>query len=89
MDDWLEGDREEKQEALKAQALETAQLYLVFEEAPRAVQLLQMWEERLIEVETPDESSLQKFAADNALRRFVVGIKRQIKLAKEGFDRGA
>ena len=87
MDDWLEGDTEEQREELKSKALETAQLYLVFEEAPRARQLLKDWEERLVNVETPDESSLQKFAADNALRKFVVGIKRQIKFAKEGFDR--
>ncbi len=81
--DWLEGDIEGNKEQQRAKALEVAQLYLVFVDTPRARQLLEDWEKRLVDVQTPVESSIQRYAADESVRDFVRGIRRQIKLAQE------
>lgn len=64
-------------------ALEVAQLYRVFEQEPRAKRLLEIWERATILRDTPAEASLQRYAADEALRQFVRGIRRQIELSAQ------
>ncbi len=81
--DWLEGDSEEYREQQRARGLETAKLYEVFVDHPRAKQLLEFWEANIVGKQTPVESSIQKYAADESVRDFIRGIRRQIKLAME------
>ena len=81
--DWLEGDAQEAQEKQKELAIELAQIYLVFTDTPRAKQVLEFWEATLVNKQTPTDSSLQVYAADEAVRDFVRGIRRQIKMAQE------
>ena len=81
--DWLEGDVEQRKAEQKILALETAKMYEVFVDTPRAKEILDLWEATIVNVTTPVESSIQKYAADNALRDFVQGIRRQIKMAQE------
>ena len=81
--DWLEGDPAQQRAEQRVQAIAHAQLYLVFVDAPRGRELLESWEELIVNVKTPVESSIQKYAADEAVRDFIRGIRRQIKLAQE------
>jgi hypothetical protein len=81
--DWLEGDVEQTRAEQRVKALETAQLYLVFVENPRAKQLLEFWEANVLNVKTPVEASLQRYVADEATREFVRGIKQQIAMIPE------
>ena len=83
--DWFEGNVEKERGELRNKGLERARLYNVFVDTPRAVELLRHWEETLVEKQTPVESTLQRYAADEAVRDFVRGIKRQIKMAQEEF----
>ncbi len=83
--DWFEGNVKKDRLELHNRALERARLYNVFVDTPRAVELLRHWEESLVEKKTPVESSLQRYAADESVRDFVRGIKRQIKMAQEEF----
>lgn len=81
--DWLEGESDQIKEEQKVQALEVAQTYLVFADTPRAKYLLEFWEENLVNKQTPVDSSIQRYAADEAVRDFVRGIRRQIAMAQE------
>jgi len=81
--DWLEGNVEEQQAQQRIKGLEIAQMYLVFVDTPRARQLLEDWEERMVRKVTPAESTIQRYAADNAVRGFIQGIRDQIKIAQE------
>lgn len=82
--DWLD---ETSVEAARAQNeqnyLQTARLYLVFENHPVAKQLLAMWDERILHKRTPVDAPLTRYAADEAIRAFVAGIHIQIAKAKE------
>lgn len=79
--DWLTGETDQARAALQQKAVEEAQIYLLFTEE-RGRELLRRWDERLMNVRTPVESSIQKYAADEAVRDFVRGIHRQIELAQ-------
>ena len=81
--DWLEGDTEQLKAEQKILALEAAQLYEVFVQDPRAKQLLADWEEKHLRTTTPVESSVQRYAYDEAQREFVRGITRNVKLLQE------
>ena len=81
--DWLEGDIEQKRAEQHAQAVEFAKTYEIFVDTPRGQELLRVWEESILNLSTPIDSSVQKYAADEAVRDFIRGIKRQIKLAQE------
>jgi hypothetical protein len=64
-------------------AIEFARHYQVFETDERAKALYAHWKETILERITPTESSLQRYAADNAMREFVLNIGRQLSLGKE------
>lgn len=81
--DWLEGEAEEQREELHTQAIERARLYEVFINTARGRELLGFWEEAILDKATPVESSLQRYVADESVRDFVRGIRRQIKIAQE------
>ena len=81
--DWLEGDIDAVKAKQRDQALEVAETYLVFADTPRAIRLLELWEENLVNKQTPVDSSVQRYAADEAVRDFVRGIRRQIKMVQE------
>lgn len=81
--DWFEGEAEKAQEEQKAKAISFAQIYLVFVNNPRAKELLEHWEATLVNKQTPVSAPLQVYAADEAVRDFIRGIRRQIALAQE------
>lgn len=83
-EDWLDETALESERAQAEQKfLDVSRLYLVFETHPIAKQLLEMWTEACLKKRTPVESSLTRYAADEAVRDFVAGIHRQIAKAKE------
>lgn len=86
-DDFLVDDTAEQKQERLDNAVEFAQLYLVFETDERAKRLLEHWRETILLKDTPVESSLQRYAADQSQRQLVIGIEKQIKLAKEGFPK--
>lgn len=69
------------QEANRNLALEVAKLYTVFLDEPRAKQLLALWTEQLANKRTPVNAPIQEYAANEAVRAFVEGIRQQIKFA--------
>ncbi len=81
--DWLEGSAEENREEQRVKALEVAKLYEVFVDTPRAREILEFWETNIVDKRTPVDSSVQRYAADESVRDFVRGIRRQIKMAQE------
>ncbi len=84
--DWFEGDVKQSREEMRAKAVELAKLYDIFVDTPRGQELLKHWEKTILNLSTPVESSHQRYAAEEAVRDFVRGIKRQIKLAQERVD---
>lgn len=83
--DWLEGDVEEKRAEMRSKAIEFAKMYEIFVDTPRGQELLAHWESTILEKDTPTESSLQRYAADEGVRKFIRGIRQQIRLAQERF----
>lgn len=79
MDDWLNPEAQQKKQL--DLAIEEAQIYLLFANDERGRELLRRWDERLMNQRTPVDASLQRYAADEAVRAFVAGIHKQIKLA--------
>lgn len=82
-DDFLNDSATEIRQKQQALAVEFAKNYEVFVSDPRGAALLAHWDKALVRGITPIESSLQKYAADNALREFVVKIHQQIEIARE------
>lgn len=78
------GEADQTREAQFRKDLEFAELHLVFVQDPRAAQLLKMWEETVAERRVPLGSSLDAYAAAEAVRAFIAVIKRQIKFAQSG-----
>ncbi len=74
----------EEREKREENQMRFAQRYLVFETNEQARAIMEYWEETFVNRPTPVEAPIQVYAADQALRSLVIGIKRQIKLAKEG-----
>ncbi len=81
--DWLEGDIEQQRRDMRIQEIEFAKLYEIFVDSPRGQELLTHWEVTILDVGTPTESSIQRYAKDEGVREFIRGIRNQIKLAQE------
>lgn len=71
----------EAREVQRQKALEVAKLYTVFTTDPRGQQLLAMWDEQLARQRTPVNATIQEYAANEAVRTFVEGIRTQIRFA--------
>lgn len=83
--DWLEGNQAEKREELRVKQVEFAKLYEVFVSTARGRELLEYWERTILDVDTPIESSLQRYANDEGVRRFIRSIRQQIRIAQGSF----
>lgn len=83
--DWLEGNLEEKREEQRVKQVEFAKLYEVFVNTARGRELLEYWEKTILDVDTPIESSLQRYANDEGVRRFIRSIRQQIRIAQGSF----
>ena len=83
MEDWLEGNPDEKREQLKIKAIEFAKNYTIFETDERGRELLEHWKKTLLLKRTPVDASHAEYAADEAVRGFIGGILKQLELAKE------
>lgn len=81
--DWLEGDPEQHREEMRSKAMEFAKLYEVFINTAQGRELLEHWEKTILDMSTPVESSLQRYANDEGVREFIRGIRRQLRLAQE------
>lgn len=83
--DWLDEDSIANARANQgALRLEFARNYLVFETDSRARALLDHWEQHVLNKRTPVGASIQQYAADEAVRAFVHGIREQLRIAHEG-----
>lgn len=81
--DWLDEDSQALSRAQqKAAAVEFAQLYKVFEDDPRAAQLLKHWCDTIEQRDVPPSASLQEYAHFEGRRSFIRGIQRELKLAQ-------
>jgi hypothetical protein len=66
----------------REKAVEYAKLYLAaFVHNPAGARLLAEWEERVVRKLTPVNAPHTEYAANEAVRQFVLGIKQQIVLA--------
>ncbi len=83
--DWLEGNVEQAKQEMRAKEIEFAKMYEVFVNTVRGRELLEYWEKTILDISTPTESSLQRYAKDEGVRDFIRGIRRQIRLAQERF----
>ena len=82
MTDFLDIGGKDQREANVAEGRRIASLYTVFETDDRARELLQLWDETLLNKRTATNAPHTEYAANEALRAFVHGIHVQIKLAK-------
>jgi hypothetical protein len=63
-------------------AVDYAKLYLAaFVHNPAGARLLAEWEERVLRKPTPVNAPHTEYAANEAVRQFILGIKQQITLA--------
>lgn len=83
--DWLEGNVEEKREEQRVKQIQFAKLYEVFVNTARGRELLEYWERTILDVDTPIDSSLQRYANDEGVRRFIRSIRQQIRIAQGSF----
>lgn len=67
----------------KKQAVDFAQLYLVFEQDARAKALLEHWERTIEARDTPPDSSHAVYAYAEGRRVFVRSIRREIEFARQ------
>lgn len=81
--DWLDDNGSAARAAQQAKAVDFAQNYLVFEQDSRARALLEHWEQAVLRKRTPVDATHQRYAADEAVRAFVAGIREQISLARQ------
>lgn len=70
--------------AQQANAIAFANKYMIFTSSDDGKDLLAHWEETLMNKRTPIGASINEYAANEALRAFVAGIKAQIKIAQTG-----
>ena len=76
--DFLDGPPKEESSIAER---EFAQLYVeVFVNNPQGALLMKQWEEGVFWKMTPTNASVQQYAADEALRQFIRGIRGQIKM---------
>lgn len=88
-EDWLTGDaRNDVSDTQKKEqqdkAVEFAQLYLCFVDDPRARELLDHWDKTIRRRRIAVSSSIQEYAAHNAIRDFIEQIQQQIEIAQKG-----
>jgi hypothetical protein len=84
--DWLEGDLTEKRHKQEAEAVEDAQIYLLFSDNERGREILRRWERDLWNMRTPLDAPIQEYAAKEALRTFFAELKNKIDLAQRKMD---
>lgn len=81
--DFLNLDSREDQEVRRQKAVEFAQQYVyVFVDNPAGRQLLDHWTRTLARKRVPTDSSIQTYAATEAVRAFIEEIHSQIHLAQ-------
>lgn len=79
--DFLEGPAKDE---VTTKEREFAQLYVeVFVNNPQGARLLQQWEEGFFWKPTPINAPIQQYAADEAMRQFIRGIRGQIRLVQQ------
>jgi hypothetical protein len=76
---WEGGD--EQIEKLKAEAIEFAKLYLIFELDERGRALLAHWEDVYARRRTPVDATINQYVANETMREFLQKIREQIELA--------
>lgn len=82
--DWLDdNDSDEIKRQRENDAIVFAQNYSIFVNDPRGKALMDHWEQTILRRVTATEAPIQRYAADNAVREFILGIKGQIELAKK------
>jgi hypothetical protein len=87
MNDWLDDAETAVARAqLEQKSLEVSRLYLVFETHPQAKQLLAMWEDACSRKRTPINAPHTQYAADEAIRSFVAGIRNEIAKARQASE---
>ena len=81
--DWADlfPEAADKKAEQKEKGFVFAQLYLVFEQDPRAKELLEHWTAIARRKRIPANASAQEYAAHNAFREFVEGLYAQIEVA--------
>jgi hypothetical protein len=63
-------------------AVEYAKLYLAtFVHNPAGARLLSEWEQRILRKPTPINAPHTEYAANEAVRQFILGIQEQLRLA--------
>lgn len=85
--DWLFPDAGKQRAQQEEKGLVFAAKYLVFSGPtadPRARELLEHWTALVRKTPIPRGSSVQEYAAANALREWVEGIHSQIEFAQQG-----
>lgn len=78
------GENEEARIEMANKALVFAQQHLFFVTDPRAVELLKFWKNTVVARRVPVGSTLDAYAAAEAVRAFVFEIDRQVEIAKTG-----
>lgn len=82
--DWMSDDAvQEQRREQHAKAVEFAREHYGIFETERGKALLKHWEESVLRKTVPVESPVQVYAAHEGERRFILGIKEQVRLAKE------
>lgn len=84
--DWLFPEAEKQKAAQEEKGLIFAQKYLVFQQEPRARELLAHWTSLARRTPVPRNASVQEYAAANAFREFIEGLHSQIEFATSGLN---
>jgi hypothetical protein len=74
---------DENREKLRQDAIEFAQLYLVFAQDGRGKALLEHWVKTIEQKDISPNATLQEYAYFEGRRAFVRGIQRQLELAQQ------
>lgn len=84
--DWLFPHAAGQKTAQEEKGLVFAQKYLVFQQDPRARELLEYWSKIARRERIPTNASLGEYAARNAFREFIEGVHAQIEFANNGLN---
>lgn len=83
-EDWLFPDAEKQKAAQQEKGLVFAQKYLVFQQDPRARELLAHWATTVRKQMIAPNATAQEYAYYNARREFVEMIHAQLEFAQNG-----
>lgn len=83
-DDFLNFDAGKVEENKQA-SIEFARNYEIFVNDPRGRAILDHWDKTLLRKRTPVTAPVQQYAADEAVRAFIHGVRDQIELAQTKF----